>query len=310
MTSPIIRLNHVSQRQPDGRICPNDTTCTMLPGELVMITGEEGTGKSTLLKFLADVIPPTSGTLLVQGKDIAKLSGAERKNVRQRIEYLPQSFFGLRQGTAYSNVQDLLEREMPTSAAKRLAAEVLEQVQTPRGFNIHLNIMKLSGGEKTRVAIAIAFARHRQIFLVDEIFAGLSKQSVVPLLTLFRALAEKGTTVIIIAHTPGIDDYFDRVLTMEHFSIVSESVNPKPKGRPPVPYALWKEGTVTQLHTLKHEERVFIISQESGKVLDVQEGAQEDGTAIIQYHYHGGLNQQWKLLPVGGGFFKIASCLN
>jgi tetratricopeptide (TPR) repeat protein len=53
-----------------------------------------------------------------------------------------------------------------------------------------------------------------------------------------------------------------------------------------------------------------IVSEFSNKVLDIQEGAQEDGTGIIQYHYHGGLNQQWELVPVEGNFFKIVSCLN
>jgi ABC-type lipoprotein export system ATPase subunit len=219
---PVVQLSNITRRHPDGRVCPRDVSLQLYPGELVLITGGNGTGKSSLLKILSLFDLPTEGQMTIFGKDIRQLKSRQINNIQGYIEYVPQKDFGLQKGSALENVVHLLEYEMPSNKAKSKARTLLDQVQTAQKFDINKEIAKLSGGEQARVAIAIALGRNLPLCLVDEIFADIDQESYVPLLDLFRQLTQQGTTVVIISHVPGLEGNFDRVLTLKNYTVIED----------------------------------------------------------------------------------------
>jgi putative ABC transport system ATP-binding protein len=141
---------------------------TVAPGELVAVMGASGSGKSTLLTIAGTLEEPTSGTVVIAGRDAATLSRNERARLRrQSIGYVFQDFNLLPGLTAIENVSLPLELDgVSARVAQRSASEALERVglgDLGRRFPD-----ELSGGERQRVAVARAIVGERQILLADE----------------------------------------------------------------------------------------------------------------------------------------------
>jgi putative ABC transport system ATP-binding protein len=182
-------------------------------GEMVAIMGRSGSGKSTLLTLLGGVDVPTSGQVMLEGKDLATMDDTARTLIRRRrIGFVFQSFNLLPILTAEENVALPLELDgLPALEARKRAVEVLESVglSTRRG---HLP-SKMSGGEQQRVAIARALVIRPAILLADEPTGNLDSTNGQRVTVMLRKLVEEqGQTIVLVTHDPGMAAQADRII--------------------------------------------------------------------------------------------------
>ncbi len=182
-------------------------------GEFVAIMGPSGSGKSTLLTILGGVETPTTGQVLLEGVDIAKLSDDERTKIRRRrIGFIFQSFNLLPNLSATENVALPMELDGKTRAeAQKIALEALELVEMSHR-KTHLPA-QLSGGEQQRVAIARALAINPAILLADEPTGNLdSRQSDRVAKLLIDLVTQRNQTIVMVTHDPSVAAIASRVI--------------------------------------------------------------------------------------------------
>jgi putative ABC transport system ATP-binding protein len=192
-----------------------DVSIAVGPGEYVAIVGPSGCGKSTLLHLLGCVDTPTSGSLLFEGKDVARLTDRERSRIRlTRIGFVFQRFFLLPMLSAWENVE-LPQAEIGVSAADRRVrtGELLEYVGLLD--RSHHRPSQLSGGEMQRVAIARALANRPALLLADEPTGELDEDTGAHVADLFDRVHADGTAIVVVTHNPLLAARADRVLTMK-----------------------------------------------------------------------------------------------
>jgi len=185
-------------------------------GEFVSVTGPSGSGKSTLMHILGCLDRPTSGTYILDGKDVSRMSKDELALVRNRkIGFVFQGFNLLSRTTALDNV----ELPMLYNGAARLKAagrhqramEALKAVGLGDRFHHFPN--QLSGGQQQRVAIARALVTKPTILLADEPTGNLDTRTSIEVMDIFQRLnAEHGITVILITHEMDIAEHGTRLV--------------------------------------------------------------------------------------------------
>jgi putative ABC transport system ATP-binding protein len=194
-------------------------------GEMLAIMGRSGSGKSTLLTLLGGVDVPTSGQVLLEGRDVAAMSDDERTIVRRRrIGFIFQSFNLLPILTAEENVALPLELDGKQSdKARQAAIEKLDLVGlTARKHHIP---GKLSGGEQQRVAIARALAIEPTFLLADEPTGNLDSANSQRVMSLLRKLVDShGQTMVLVTHDPAVAALADRVIHLSDGQIEREEV--------------------------------------------------------------------------------------
>ena len=175
-------------------------TLTIPDGEIYGIIGMSGAGKSTLVRSINMLERPTSGKIVINGRDMASLTEAELREERRNITMIFQGFNLLMQRTCQRNVCFPLELAgMKRAEAMARAAELLELVGL--GEKLKSYPSQLSGGQQQRVAIARALATHPKILLCDEATSALDPQSTQSILSLIRDIHDRlGITVIVITH--------------------------------------------------------------------------------------------------------------
>jgi putative ABC transport system ATP-binding protein len=188
---------------------------TISRGEFLAIMGPSGSGKSTLMNMIGCLDRPTQGRIIVQGKDIHKISDNELAHLRgQEIGFVFQTFNLIPRMTAIQNV------ELPTYANKKKgshyhirAKELLEQV----GLEDRMDhkATELSGGQCQRVAIARALINNPKLILADEPTGNLDSKTSVEIMRLFSTLHARGRTIVMITHDPDIAQYADRVVLVK-----------------------------------------------------------------------------------------------
>ena len=187
-------------------------------GELAVILGASGAGKTTALNILGGMDSPTSGEVFVAGRDIAKLTGDELVEYRRADIGFVFQFYNLVQNlTALENVE--LAAQICRDPLD--AEEVLRHV----GLGERLNNFpaQLSGGEQQRVAIARALALHPDILCFDEPTSALDPELTGEVLRVLRELADRKTTMIIVTHEMHFArDVADRILFMDGGVVVEE----------------------------------------------------------------------------------------
>ena len=211
----MISASAVSKRYPEGLQALSDVSFEIDAGEMVFITGHSGAGKSTLFRLLAAIERPTSGSIVVNGQNLAALS-------RSAIPYLRRNF-----GLIFQDQKLLFDRSvldnvllplaivgLPGREAARRARAALDKVGLLEREKA--NPIALSGGEQQRLAIARAVVNRPAILLADEPAANLDADSAAAILEIFRAFHQVGVTLLIATHNPQwMARFSPRVLQLE-----------------------------------------------------------------------------------------------
>jgi cell division transport system ATP-binding protein len=218
----MIRFYHVNKIYRGEKAALSDVTLTIAPGEFCFVTGPSGAGKSTFLKHVIRELSPSSGQILVNGKNLATLTSKTLPHFRRRLGVVFQNFRLIQRKTVYENVAILLRiMGLPKRECKRRAFEALRWV----GLQARMNAFpeELSGGEQQRVAIARALVTRPVILLADEPTGNLDPQLANEIMVLFREVNAAGTTVVIATHDRNlIADFGGRVVIL-HEGRVAQS---------------------------------------------------------------------------------------
>jgi putative ABC transport system ATP-binding protein len=189
-------------------------------GEMVAIMGPSGSGKSTLLNMIGLLDRPTSGSYVLDGKEVSKLSGGETAKVRgQKIGFIFQSFNLLAYLSAIDNV--ILGQKYAGKLDIKIAKEALEKVGLADRIKHRPN--EMSGGEQQRVAVARALAKNPPIVLADEPTGNLDSKSSREIMSILTSLhKEQNVTLVMITHDPNIARYCQRIVHIEDGLITRE----------------------------------------------------------------------------------------
>ena len=202
-----------------------DVNFSVEKGELAIILGDSGAGKSTVLNILGGMDTADEGKVIIDGKDIAGYSSNELITYRRNDVGFVFQFYNLIQNlTAKENVE--LASEIVKDALD--PAEVLKDVGLEKRINNFP--AQLSGGEQQRVAIARAVAKNPKILLCDEPTGALDYKTGKQVLQILQDMSRiKGSTVIIVTHNAAIAPIADRVIRMHDGTVKSVEENKQPK---------------------------------------------------------------------------------
>ena len=184
-------------------------------GEFAALVGPSGSGKTTLLQLLGCLDRPTSGRVLINGKDVSQLNRNQRADMRRgTIGFIFQFFALIPTLTAYENVElPLLLTGKPAAERKERVTGLLESVGLPD--RAHHRPDQLSGGEQQRVAVARALAGCPSMILADEPTANLDTANGEAVMeTMVRLNQETGVTFVFATHDPRVIKYARRVITL------------------------------------------------------------------------------------------------
>jgi putative ABC transport system ATP-binding protein len=192
-------------------------------GEYVALMGPSGSGKSTLMNLLGCLDTPTSGTYILNGKDVSQMHDDELAEIRNKeIGFVFQTFNLLPRTTALDNVAlPMVYAGYPKSERNKRATEVLTQVNLSDRMDHQPN--QLSGGQRQRVAIARALVNSPSIILADEPTGNLDSKTSVEIMKLFGDIHAQGNTVILVTHEEEIAAYAHRVIRLRDGIIESDT---------------------------------------------------------------------------------------
>src|SRR5687767_9444573 len=200
---------------------------TIDPGEFVSVTGPSGSGKSTFMHIIGALDKPTSGSYVLDGKDVSKLSKDELAGVRnKKIGFVFQGFNLLTRTTALDNVELPLlyngKNALKTSERHKRAMASLEVVGLGERFHHMPN--QLSGGQQQRVAIARALINQPSILLADEPTGNLDTRTSIEVMGIFQRLnKDRGITVLLITHEHDIAEYGTRIIRFRDGRVVADT---------------------------------------------------------------------------------------
>jgi polar amino acid transport system ATP-binding protein len=195
---------------------------TVSRGEVVVVIGRSGSGKSTILRCINGLEPIQQGRIMVDGEVVDAHSRHVRK-IREEVGFVFQSFNLFPYYSALDNVSLALKivKKMPPAQARSIAEEMLARVGLSDKLEAYPD--KLSGGQQQRVAIARALAMSPKLMLFDEVTSALDPELVGEVLKVMQDLAEAGMTMVVVTHEMGFARRVaDRVLFIHEGQIAEE----------------------------------------------------------------------------------------
>ena len=223
----MIQIEHLNKtyvsRQGETHIALTDINLTIEDGSVFGIIGQSGAGKSTLVRCLNLLERPTSGSIIINGRDITSLSEKELREFRSSVSMVFQNFSLLQQRTVLRNVMFPLElRHADKKEAEKRARELLELVGLADKCDKYPS--QLSGGQQQRVAIARALVNNPSIMLCDEATSALDSMTTHSILKLLKDINEKmGVTIVLITHSLAVVELIcDNVVVIDEGKIVEE----------------------------------------------------------------------------------------
>ena len=204
----------------------NGITMTIASGEFTSLVGPSGSGKTTLLQLIGCLDQPTSGQVVINGKETTNLNRNQRADLRKgTIGFVFQFFALIPTLTAYENVEMplLLNGKNATDRKKRVM-ELLAAVDMTS--HAHHRPDQLSGGQQQRVAVARALATNPTMILADEPTANLDTENGEQVMGLMQDLnKDTGTTFVFATHDPRVIKYARRVVTLQDGLIINDEKN-------------------------------------------------------------------------------------
>lgn len=221
----MIQFTNAGHTFKNGTVGLADINLKIDAGEFVYIVGESGAGKSTFAKLVLRELAVTSGTIRVDGIDLAKIRKRRIPYYRRKIGFVFQNFRLLADRSAFENVAFACECiGLPRKQVVRRTKEALEFVELLDRKDHYPH--ELSGGEQQRVAIARAIVNKPQIVIADEPTGNLDPKHGEEIFRLFEAINGIGTTVIMATHDEIlVDKHLHRVVTLSDGRIVRDSMN-------------------------------------------------------------------------------------
>lgn len=233
MATPLIKITDIKRDFQLG----NETVYVLKgidleisKGEYVALMGPSGSGKSTLMNLLGCLDTPTSGTYILNGKDVSKMHDDELAEIRNKeIGFVFQTFNLLPRTTALANVAlPMIYAGYSKTERNQRATEVLTQVNLSDRMDHQPN--QLSGGQRQRVAIARALVNKPSIILADEPTGNLDSKTSIEIMALFGEIHKNGNTVILVTHEEEIASYAHRIIRLRDGMIESDTQNTNPAG--------------------------------------------------------------------------------
>jgi putative ABC transport system ATP-binding protein len=221
---PLIQLVDVSKiyhLESGDFTALNHVSLDIAENEFVAVMGPSGSGKSTIMNQLGILDVPTTGSLFIDGKNVATMSNLERTHMRRDvIGYIFQKFYLIPLLSAYENVEYPLILKYKKRDESGRAWEVLKSVGFDQNMSAH-RPNQLSGGQQQRVAIARALVNDPKILLCDEPTGNLDRKTGFAIMDILINLHKEGRTVILVTHDPKIAEFAHRTIELEDGRIVS-----------------------------------------------------------------------------------------
>lgn len=232
MAHPIISINGITRDFPLGSEIVKvlkGIDLLINKGEYVALMGPSGSGKSTLMNLLGCLDTPTSGSYILNGKDVSQMSDDELAGIRNKeIGFVFQTFNLLPRTTALDNVAlPMVYAGYKKTERNSRATEVLTQVGLADRMDHKPN--QLSGGQRQRVAVARALVNKPSIILADEPTGNLDSKTSIEIMNLFNDIHANGNTVILVTHEEDIAAHAHRIIRLRDGIIESDNVNPNIK---------------------------------------------------------------------------------
>lgn len=224
----MIEIKNLSKtfQTADGNVeALRDVNLTIADGDIYGIIGMSGAGKSTLVRCINMLERPTEGSVLLDGKDLGKLSEKELRSVRRNVTMIFQGFNLLMQRTCLQNICFSLELAgINRAEAKKRAMGLLETVGLPDKANAYP--VQLSGGQQQRIAIARALATDPNVLLCDEATSALDPKTTHDILELIQEINRKlKITVIVITHQMSVvEEICNKVAILDGGTVVEEGL--------------------------------------------------------------------------------------
>ena len=219
----LLELKDISKIYSGGTVkALQNVSLSVEQGEWVAIMGPSGSGKSTMMNIIGCMDKPSSGQVILDGKDIAHESSKSLTNIRRdKIGLIFQQFHLVNYLTALENV--MVAQYYHSMPDEKEAMEALERVGLSQ--RAHHLPSQLSGGEQQRVCIARALINHPQLILADEPTGNLDEANENMVIDIFKQLHAEGRTLVVVTHDPEVAEVAQRTVVLEHGKFAREIKN-------------------------------------------------------------------------------------
>ena len=218
----MIEFVNVVKKYDHGVCAMDNVNLRIEKGEFVFLVGPSGSGKSTFLKLMIKEEEPSSGKILIDGKDITRIKKKDIPYLRRKIGFVFQDFRLLYDRTVAENITFALRIvEASEKEIKTQLKTVLQMVGLTGKENYYPN--QLSGGEQQRVALARALATKPPILIADEPTGNLDPQTAEEIFKTLLEINARGTTILVVTHAKDIvNELAKRVIALDHGRVVKD----------------------------------------------------------------------------------------